>query len=74
MFFSSSIPIYHQKFQMWLYILLLWVFFIGAGILLSANLPADISDRRKLQIMEFLLRITNEYLVTLMYEPKETEV
>ncbi|EPB80543.1 hydrolase, alpha/beta domain protein [Ancylostoma ceylanicum] len=67
---------------MWL--LLYWatvvLFFVTALFLLYIPLPPDISDRKKLQILEFLLRIGYEYPVTnesiggtkvRVYTPKE---
>ncbi|EFP09704.1 hypothetical protein CRE_21923 [Caenorhabditis remanei] len=46
----------------WLYWLLVISFFVYSFYLLHIPLPHDISDRSKLAIAEFLLRLSNEYL------------
>ncbi|CAI2357913.1 unnamed protein product [Caenorhabditis sp. 36 PRJEB53466] len=46
----------------WLYWLLIFLFFAGSFYLLHIPLPHDISDRSKLAVAEFLLRLSNEYL------------
>ncbi|CAP39288.1 Protein CBG22774 [Caenorhabditis briggsae] len=46
----------------WLYWLLVILFFAYSFYLLHIPLPLDISDRSKLVVAEFLLRLSNEYL------------
>ncbi|CCD69037.1 Alpha/beta hydrolase fold-3 domain-containing protein [Caenorhabditis elegans] len=46
----------------WLYWLLVLLFFGYSFYLLHIPLPHDISDRSKLTIAEFLMRLSNEYL------------
>ncbi|EGT34460.1 hypothetical protein CAEBREN_05976 [Caenorhabditis brenneri] len=46
----------------WLYWLLVILFFGYSFYLLHIPLPHDISDRSKLAVAEFLLRLSNEYL------------
>ncbi|CAI5455859.1 unnamed protein product [Caenorhabditis angaria] len=45
----------------WLYWILIFLFFAGSLFLLHIPLPHDISDRSKLAVAEFLLRMSNEY-------------
>uniref|UniRef100_A0A8R1DQ44 Alpha/beta hydrolase fold-3 domain-containing protein n=1 Tax=Caenorhabditis japonica TaxID=281687 RepID=A0A8R1DQ44_CAEJA len=51
-----------MEFLHWLYWLTIFLFFAGSFYLLHIPLPHDISDRSKLAVAEFLLRLSNEYL------------
>ncbi|RCN35249.1 hypothetical protein ANCCAN_18890, partial [Ancylostoma caninum] len=62
---SSIQPISSTNTHWRMWLLLYWatviLFFITALFLLYIPLPPDISDRKKLQVLEFLLRIGYEY-------------